>query len=80
MPRRKGAIRELFVKAGGAGETPWRECDEALQWPPEGKPITYVERIPGPGEQGTLQIAPTPPVGSQHSFKPTVKLHILPLV
>ena len=30
--------------------------------------------------QGTLQSAPTPPVGSQHSCQPTVKLHILPLV
>ena len=30
--------------------------------------------------QGTLQSAPTPPAGSQHSCQPTVKLHILPLV
>ena len=30
--------------------------------------------------QGKLQSTPTPPVGSQHSCQPTVKLHILPLV
>ena len=33
-----------------------------------------------PQAQGTLQSAPTPPVGSQYSCQPTVKLHILPLV
>ena len=28
--------------------------------------------------QGKLQNAPTPPVGSQYSCQPTVKLHVLP--
>ena len=32
------------------------------------------------GVQGALQSAPTPPVGSQYSCQPTVKLLILPLV
>ena len=34
----------------------------------------------GSGVQEKVQSAPTPPVGSQHSCQPTVKLHILPLV
>ena len=34
----------------------------------------------GRTQQRTLQNAPAPPVGSQHSCHPTVKLHILPLV
>ena len=32
------------------------------------------------GLQGTVQSAPTPPVGSHYSCQPTVKLHMLPLV